>query len=167
VAPGSTIPYTVLIKNVGDGAGTATITDPVPSQLTLQGNPACAVTGTDTCTATASGGTITVNVSLAAGNTATVTFSAVVAASATGTITNTATITTGPCNTSAGCSSSVANPVIVVAPTTTTVPPAKPAVIAFTGADIAAMLASALALLGLGGFLVLISRRRRQAGDPR
>jgi LPXTG-motif cell wall-anchored protein len=37
--------------------------------------------------------------------------------------------------------------------------------IAFTGADISAMVASALALLGLGGLLVLISRRRRQEGN--
>jgi fimbrial isopeptide formation D2 family protein len=169
VAPGSTIPYTVAIKNVGDGAGAATITDTLPSNLTIQGTPTCAVTGTDTCKVTnTSGSTWTFDVNLAAGNTATVTFSAVVAASATGTVVNTATITDGPCNTSAGCSSTVSNPIIVTAPTTTTTttaPPVKPAVIAFTGADIAAMVASALALLGLGGFLVIISRRRRQAGD--
>jgi fimbrial isopeptide formation D2 family protein len=169
VAPGSTIPYTVAIKNVGDGAGSATITDTLPSQLTLASSPApaCAATAPDTCTVGGSGSTLTFTVSLAAGSTATATFSAVVAAGATGTITNTATITTGPCNTSSGCASSVSNPVIVTAPTTTTVPPVKPAVIAFTGADIGAMGAAALALLGLGGFLVIISRRRRQAGDTK
>ena len=166
VAPGSTIPYTVAIKNVGDGAGAATITDTLPSNLTIQGTPTCAVTGSDTCKVTnTSGSTWTFDVNLAAGNTATVTFSALVAATATGTVVNTATITDGPCNTSAGCASTVSNPIIVTAPTTTTtttVPPVKPAVIAFTGADIAAMVTAGLALLGLGGFLVLISRRRRR-----
>jgi fimbrial isopeptide formation D2 family protein len=165
VSAGSTIPYTVAIKNVGGGAGSAVITDPLPSQVTAQGTPSCSVPSGDSCTATLSGSTLTVNVTLAAGDTATVTFSAVVGASATGTVANTATITTGPCNTSAGCASTVSNPIIVVTPATTPPPVVKPAVIAFTGADIAAMVASALALLGLGGFLVLISRRRRQAGD--
>ena len=46
--------------------------------------------------------------------------------------------------------------------TPTTAPPVtKPAVIAFTGADIAGMGAAGLALLGLGGFFVVLSRRRR------
>jgi hypothetical protein len=46
--------------------------------------------------------------------------------------------------------------------TTTTAPPVtKPATIAFTGANIGATLATGLALLGLGGLLVAISRRRR------
>jgi LPXTG-motif cell wall-anchored protein len=62
----------------------------------------------------------------------------------------------------------VSNPIVVTAPatTTTTAPPpvTKPATIAFTGADIAGMVAAGLALLGLGGFLVLLTRRRRQAG---
>jgi fimbrial isopeptide formation D2 family protein len=170
VTPGSTIPYTVAIKNVGDGAGSATITDTLPSSLTIQGTPQCAVTGTDTCTVTnTSGSTWTFAVDLAAGNTATVTFSAKVAATATGSIVNTATITTGPCNTTSGCSSTVSNPIPpVTSPaattTTTTTPPVvKPSAIAFTGADIAGMAAGGLALVGLGGFLVLLSRRRRRS----
>ena len=166
VAAGSTIPYTVAIKNVSATSGSAVITDTLPSQLTLASSPApaCTATAPDTCTVGGSGSTLTFTVSLAGGNTATATFSAVVAAAATGTITNTATITTGPCNTSAGCSSSVSNPLVVtLTATPTTAPPPAP-VIAFTGADIAAMVASALALLGLGGFLVLISRRRRREG---
>jgi fimbrial isopeptide formation D2 family protein len=173
VPPGSIIPYTVAIKNVGDGAGTATITDTIPSELTIVNPPpTCAVTKPDTChVANPSGSTWTFAVSLAAGNTATVTFSATVAAGATGMIVNTATITTGPCNTSSGCSSTVSNPVIVTAPTTTTTTtttaplPVKPAAIAFTGADIAGMVAAALALLGLGGLMVAISRRRRRTGE--
>jgi fimbrial isopeptide formation D2 family protein len=159
VAAGSTIPYTVAVKNVGDGAGSAVISDPLPSQLTAQGTPSCSAPS-GTCTAAVSGSTVTVHVNnLAAGDTATATFSAVVSATATGTITNTATITTGPCNTSSGCSSSVANPIIVTA---AAAPPPPAPVIAFTGADIAAMVAAALALLGLGGFLVIVSRRRRR-----
>ncbi len=175
VAPGATIPYTVAIKNVGDGAGSATITDTLPSSLTIQGKPTCAVTGSDTCTVTnTTGSTWTFVVTLASGDTATVTFSAVLAASATGTVANTATITTGPCNTSSGCSSTVSNPIppasapAVITPTTVAPAPAPataPAAIAFTGADIATMGAAALVLLGLGSFLVIISRRRRRAGE--
>jgi fimbrial isopeptide formation D2 family protein len=173
VQPGSNIPYTVTIKNVGDGAGTATVTDTLPSNLTIQGTPSCAVTAPDTCVVTnTTGSTWTFVVNLAAGNTATVTFTATVAATDSTTVTNTATITTGPCNTSAGCSSTVSNPVPppVTSPsttpsttTTTAAPVTKP--LAFTGADIAALAAAGLTLLGLGGLLVLISRRRRQAGD--
>lgn len=49
--------------------------------------------------------------------------------------------------------------------TTTTAPaPIKPT-IAFTGADISAMAAGGVVLVGLGGMLVLISRRRRRAAD--
>jgi fimbrial isopeptide formation D2 family protein len=175
VAPGTVIPYSVAIKNVGDGSGSATVSDPLPSTLTVQGTPACAVTNStkDTCSITAptSGSTWTFAVTLAAGYTATVTFNAQLAASATGSVVNTATITTGPCNTSSGCASTVTNPIIVTAAatvtptttTTTTAPPpvTAPATIAFTGAYISGMVVGGLALLGLGGFLVVGSRRRR------
>jgi hypothetical protein len=50
------------------------------------------------------------------------------------------------------------------AATTTSGPSTKPSTVAFTGADIAAMTVTGVTLLGLGGLLVLISRRRRQAG---
>ena len=167
VTAGTTIPYTVAIKNVGDGAGSATITDTLPSNLTIQGTPKCAVTGSDTCTVTnTTGSTWTFAVALAVGDTATVTFSATVGATATGSVTNTATITTGPCNTSSGCASTVSNPIPpVTTPATTPPPPPPPPVIAFTGADIAAMAAGGLVLIGLGGFLLLLSRRRRQVGE--
>ena len=52
----------------------------------------------------------------------------------------------------------------VVSPTTiapTTVPVAKPAAIAFTGADIALMATAGAIAVGVGGTLVLVSRRRR------
>jgi fimbrial isopeptide formation D2 family protein len=164
VTAGATIPYTVVIKNVGDGAGAATITDTLPSNLTIKGTPTCAVTAPDTCTVTnTTGSTWTFAVNLAAGNSATVTFSATVAAAATGTITNTATITTGPCNTSSGCSSTVSNPIPpVTAPAVVTPPPPPAPAIAFTGAFLEGMWAVAAALLGLGGFLVLMARRRRK-----
>jgi fimbrial isopeptide formation D2 family protein len=169
VTAGSVIPYTVAIKNVGDGAGSATITDTLPSNLTIKGTPTCAVTSPDTCTVTnTTGSTWTFAVALAAGDSATVTFSATVAAGATGTVTNTATITTGPCNTSSGCSSTVSNPIppvtapaVVFTPTPPPPPVTAPA-IAFTGADLEAMWAIAAALLGVGGFMVLMVRRRRK-----
>jgi Na+/H+-translocating membrane pyrophosphatase len=56
-----------------------------------------------------------------------------------------------------------------VAPTTTTTTtapktaPSTAATIAFTGADIAGMATGGLALIGLGGLLLLVSRRRRNA----
>ena len=174
VAPGSTIAYTVVVKNVGDGAGSATVTDAVPSSLTVKGTPACAVTMPDTCAvANTTGSTWTFTVSLAAGDSATVTFSATVASSATGSITNTATITTGPCTTASGCSSSVTNPIITTAsavvtpnststPTTTTTPPkTSAATIAFTGAWLSEEWQVGLAALIVGSGLVVLARRRR------
>jgi fimbrial isopeptide formation D2 family protein/uncharacterized repeat protein (TIGR01451 family) len=168
VTAGATIPYTVTIKNVGDGAGAATITDTLPSNLTIKGTPTCAVTSPDTCTVTnTTGSTWAFSVNLAAGNSATVTFGATVAATATGTVTNTATITTGPCNTSSSCSSTVSNPIpppiapAVVTPTTTAAPGKPDPAIAFTGADIAGMGAAGAALLGLGGLMAGLARRRK------
>ena len=90
VSPGSPINYTVVIKNVGSGAGSATVTDVVPSSVTVNPTPApaCAVTAPDTCSiANTTGSTWTFTVSLAAGDTATATFVATVAAGATGSIT--------------------------------------------------------------------------------
>jgi LPXTG-motif cell wall-anchored protein len=48
----------------------------------------------------------------------------------------------------------------------TTAPITPKSGIAFTGADIGAMFATALALIGLGSFLLLLSRHRRRAGQP-
>jgi len=47
-----------------------------------------------------------------------------------------------------------------IAPTTAA-PVAKPATIAFTGADIAAMATVGAIAIGVGGTLILVSRRRR------
>lgn len=50
---------------------------------------------------------------------------------------------------------------------TTVAPVTKPAAIAFTGADIALMVIVAAVAIGVGGTLILVSRRRRSelAGD--
>ena len=176
VSTGSTIKYTVAVKNVGDGAGSATVTDVVPSTLTVTGTPSCAVTGTDTCkVVNTTGSTYTITVGLAAGDTATATFATTVNAGANGTITNTATITTGPCTTSSGCSSTVSNPVtpVVTAPatltptTTTTAPPktapATTPAIAFTGALLSQEWLIGLGALLLGAGLVVVARWRRRS----
>ena len=184
VTPGSTIDYTIAIKNVGAGAGSGTVTDVVPSSLTVGTSPApaCAVTSPDTCSvANTTGTTWTFTVSLAAGDTATATFAATVAAAATvgSTITNTATITSGPCTTPSGCSSSVSNPVVAtsaatVTPTTptaattaaTTTSPTTSAsttpALATTGAQLSQEWMAGLAALLLGSGLVLLARWRRR-----
>ena len=96
VTPGATVPYTVAIHNTGDGAGSAVITDTLPSNLTISGTPDCATSGADTCTVTnTTGSTWTFAVTMAAGDTATVTFSAVVSSTDTADVVNTAAVTTG------------------------------------------------------------------------
>ncbi len=187
VAPGSTIGYTVAVQNVGTAAGSATVTDDVPSSLTVNKMPApaCAVTPPDTCSlANTSGNTWTYTVSLAAGDTATVTYATtVVAAAVTGTtqtVTNTATITDGPCTTSAGCSSTVTNIIsavnttaAVVTPTATppataasttgpTTSPSTTTALASTGALLTQEWMVGLAALMLGSGLVLLARWRRR-----
>jgi fimbrial isopeptide formation D2 family protein len=112
IEPGAVVTYTIAITNVGDGTGSAVVTDSIPSQLTLTASPSCTVISPDICTAAnPTGSTWTFSVTLAANHTATVTVSSTVAASATGTVMNTATITTGPCVASDACSSSVSNPI--------------------------------------------------------
>ena len=173
VPTGATINYTVAVKNVGNGAGSATVTDVVPSSLTVTGTPSCAVTGTDTCKlVNTTGTTWTITVSLAAGDTATASFATTVNAGVTGTITNTATITDGPCTTSSGCSSTVSNPVTPVTTaatvtpttTTTTAPPktAPATAIAFTGALLSEEWLIGLGALLLGAGLVVVARWRRR-----
>ncbi len=193
VAPGSTIDYTVAIKNVGDATGSATVTDDVPSSETVQGTPACAVTtpATDTCmVANPAGSTWTFAVTLAPGDTATVTFAALVSSTATGTITNTATITSGNCTTSSGCSSTVTNtvtpvtspaatvsttpptPAPVTAPATApvTAPATAPVTIAFTGARLEQEWLFGLGAALMGAAFIVIARLRRRpraAGSKR
>jgi hypothetical protein len=184
VTPGSTIDYTVGIKNVGNGTGSATVTDNVPSSLTVQHDPVCTVAvSTDSCTVgNPAGSTWTFTVSLAAGDTATATFAAVVASTATGTITNTATITDGTCTTSAGCSSTVSNnvtpvtspavtvattpptPAPVTAPATApvTAPATTPATIAFTGARLEQEWLFGLGAALMGAAFIVIARLRRR-----
>ena len=114
VVPGGTVDYTLSVENVGGTAGTATVSDPLPSNVTLAGTPACATVATgDTCAVAAKGSTLTMKVHLAAGDSAKATFDAVVTSTDTTSVTNTATITTGPC-TGTQCTSSVTNPVVVL-----------------------------------------------------
>ena len=114
VVPGATIDYTLSVENVGTTAGTATVSDPLPTNVTLSGTPACTtVASGDTCAVTTAGSTLTMHVHLAAGDTAKATADAVVNATDTASVTNTARITTGACTTGA-CTSSVTNPVAVL-----------------------------------------------------
>jgi uncharacterized repeat protein (TIGR01451 family) len=114
VVPGGTIDYTLGVENVGGTAGTATVSDPLASNVTLSGTPACATVATgDTCAVVAKGSTLTMTVHLAAGDAVKATFHAVVTPSDTTSVTNTATITTGPC-TGTQCSATVTNPVVVL-----------------------------------------------------
>jgi hypothetical protein len=183
VTPGSTIHYTVAITNVGSATGSATVTDDVPSSVTVQGDPVCAVTvSTDSCTVgNAAGSTWTFTVTLASGDTATATFAALVASTATGTITNTATITSGTCTTASGCSSTVTNTVTpvtspavtVVTPSTpapvtapaiapVTAPTTTPATIAFTGARLEQEWLFGLGAALMGAAFIVIARLRRR-----
>jgi len=110
VNPGATIPYTVLISNVGSGPGNATVTDNAPSNLTVTGSPLCGtLTGSDTCSVSGSGNDWTISVFLGKGDSVAVTFSGVVSSTDTTDVVNTAAITTGNCT--ANCSSTVTNPV--------------------------------------------------------
>jgi uncharacterized repeat protein (TIGR01451 family) len=124
VSPGAAVTYTIVIKNIGDGTGSAVVTDNIPSQLALTTAPSCAVSTPDICTvANPTGSTWTFSVTLAPSHAATATLSVAVAASATGTIVNTATITDGPCIPSDACSSSVSDPINAIAPVTPSTPP--------------------------------------------
>jgi hypothetical protein len=131
--PGSSIDYTVAIANIGNGSGSAVVTDAVPSYLAVTAGPTCgSLTGSDTCSVTnPSGSTYLFSVTLAAGDTVSVTFTATVSATQTTDVVNTATVTTGPCDNGTAtatsdkanaksnaavnnCSSTVTNPVIVL-----------------------------------------------------
>ena len=117
VVPGSTIPYTVVISNTGDGAGSAVIGDTLPSNLTLVTSspaPACPATSPESCAIGVNGQALTFTVTISAHSSLTATFSAVVSASDTGDVVNTAAITTGPCNGDNTCTSTVTNPVPVL-----------------------------------------------------
>ncbi len=122
VVPKGTIDYTIEVKDVGGTAGTATVTDPLPSNVTLTGTPACTTsTSGDTCAVTVTGSTLTTTVHLAAGDVATATFGAVVAPADTSSVTNAASITSGPC-TGTECSAAVTNPVVVLSVTKSSTP---------------------------------------------
>ncbi|MEU6215590.1 hypothetical protein ABZ891_37575, partial [Streptomyces sp. NPDC047023] len=95
--PGGQVSYSFVIRNVGQAAAaTYTVTDQVPAGVTITNPPAgCTVTGqTLTCTGT----------NLAPGDTRTITVNGTVAAGTTGTLTNEACVeATGDTNTSNNC----------------------------------------------------------------
>ena len=113
VVPGSTIPYTITVKNTGSGAGSAVLGDTIASNLAITAATLkCAtVAATDACTATVTGAQVTIHVTLAAGHSVKVTFTAKVSATDTTNVKNTAVITTGPCIAPNHCTSTVTNPV--------------------------------------------------------
>lgn len=66
VVPGSTIGYTLLVKNVGTASGTATVKDALPSNVTLSGTPTCKTVATgDSYTVKVTGTTLVLTLSLA------------------------------------------------------------------------------------------------------
>ena len=112
VVPGSTIPYTVTVKNTGSGAGSAVLTHNRLEPGHQGHNGKCTtIAVTDACSATVTGTRVTIHVTLAAGHKVLVTFTAVVSKTDTANVKNTATITTGPCIPSTQCTSTVTNPV--------------------------------------------------------
>jgi uncharacterized repeat protein (TIGR01451 family) len=115
VVPGATIDYTILVKNVGTSRGAATLTDPLPSNVTLSGTPAPAcktVASGDTCSVKVTGTKLVVTVTMASKDSAKIVFDAVVNSNDTTTVVNKASITHGPCV--SHCSSTVTNPVVVL-----------------------------------------------------
>ncbi len=184
VSLNSTVTYSLALKNAGNAAATGiTMTDAVPSGTTYVANSATCG-GVSGCKVSQSGGTITWSgLSVGAASTVTVSFQVTVNSTDTNgeTIPNfavftndgTPNCTTPTCHTNT-VTLTVSVPVISAAavtptPTTTappvTAPPVTAPAVAFTGAYLEAMWAVAAGLLGLGGVLVLIARRRRRADD--
>jgi uncharacterized repeat protein (TIGR01451 family) len=142
VQPGQTITYAFDVANGGGAGGTATVTDPLPSTLTVQGSPTCTVSNptADRCdVSNPSSNTYSFALTLAPRDTATVSFVATLAATAPPTqISNTATITSGSCSGSASsadasrhsnsdasgsCAATVTTQIVAVSPPTVTPPP--------------------------------------------
>jgi len=156
VTPGATIPYTITVRNVGTGGGSAILADTLPSNLALSSTPACGtLTGADTCKVSVAGTKLTITVHLAAGDSVQITFTAKVSATDTTNVKNTATIVTGTCTPKTGCTSTVTNPVTVVTtPVVTSLP--------FTGAPLVKEVEGAIVLILLGAGLLLVEVRRRR-----
>jgi uncharacterized repeat protein (TIGR01451 family) len=116
VKPGSTIPYTITVANVGTGKGTAKVTDTLPTNETyVSGTAKCATTtGTNKCTVVVTGAKVTITVTLTPGQSVAVTLTATVKVTDTTSVKNVATIATGPCNSPSGCSSTVTNPIVIL-----------------------------------------------------
>lgn len=83
--------YTIVVTNAGPASSTATVSDPLPAELT-GATWTCAATGGGTCTASGSGG-ISDSVSLPAGATLTYTLNATtIGGSGSGSVVNTASV---------------------------------------------------------------------------
>jgi uncharacterized repeat protein (TIGR01451 family) len=92
VAPGGTVPYTIVVSNAGPSNVTgASVADTFPAGFTLSGNWTCTASAGSSCGAASGTGNIGTTVSLLSGGSAT--FSATGTAGASGTLTNTATVT--------------------------------------------------------------------------
>ena len=180
VALGSTVSYGLTLSNAGTAAATGiTVTDAVPAGTTyVDSSASCG--GATGCTVTEANSTVTwtgITVQPGSTNALTLTFKVTVNANDTNgevipnfavfTNVGTPTCTTATCNTNT-VTVTVTVSVPVTAPATMAAPPTAPPVvtqpstIAFTGANIGGKVAAGLALLGLGGFLVALSRRRRR-----
>lgn len=150
---GETGRWTVTVSNTGKGAGSAWVTDAVPAGAVVTGIT-CTPVAPGTCdTSATKGQAVAATVVLPAGGSAVLVITATMRDA--GTVVNTATVqaATPGCSTQCGGGSSAAPPVTV------TSPPIPAAPLAFTGANVALMLGSALLLLVLGTALVLLRRR--------
>lgn len=88
---GGSLSYVVTVTNNGTYPVTGTVTDTVPATITLTGNWTCVASAGSLCTAASgAGNNINTSAMLLAGGTATYTINGTLAANATGTLTNTA-----------------------------------------------------------------------------
>ena len=189
VTAGDLLTYTLTVSNVGTGAttGAVTVTDTVPSGLSLGG-----VNGGADWTCGTSGQTVTCtynNGAIAPGQTVgTITINTTVLAAAVGTLTNTGVVSTAGDTNPTNDTSTVKTPVTAVlgekipqtpgtpgtspgtpgTPGTSGTPgtpgtPGSPSVLPMTGTSVTALLPAALGMLFAGGLLVFAGARRRRA----
>jgi uncharacterized repeat protein (TIGR01451 family) len=180
VTAGDALTYTLTVSNVGDAAttGAVTVTDAIPGTLSITG-----VNGDTDWTCGTSGQTVTctyTNGAIAPGQTvATITVNTTVLAAATGTLTNTGVVSTPGDTNPTNDTSTVKTPVTKVlgekipntpgtpgtpstSPATPSAPSAGPDVLPFTGTGVTAALPTAMGLVTAGLLLVVAGIRRRR-----